>query len=162
MKSLMPKIGLRNSSIHSKLASPVIFVSYQIEDSTPSSIKEFSMTVKEKLSKKAIKEAAVELDSTLALNDVLLRGRVSSIAVEKELPSGDKVAEFRIVIARSDELGFDTIDISAWSSKLRRSASSLKAEEWVEVSGSIKRRFWRGATGLASRWQIDASEITRL
>ena len=120
------------------------------------------MTIKEKLSKKATREAAVELDSTLALNDVLLRGRVSSIAVEKELPSGDKVAEFRIVIARGDEIGFDTIDISAWSSKLRRSASSLKPEEWVEVSGSIKRRFWRGATGLASRWQIDASEITRL
>jgi single-strand DNA-binding protein len=120
------------------------------------------MAVKEKLSKKAIKEAAVELDSSLALNDVLLRGRVSSTAVEKELPSGDKVAEFRIVIARGDELGFDTIDISAWSSKLRRSASSLKPEEWVEVSGSIKRRFWRSTTGLASRWQIDASEITRL
>jgi single-strand DNA-binding protein len=120
------------------------------------------MPVQEKLSKKAIKEAAVELDSTLALNDVLLRGRVSTIGVEKELPSGDKVVEFRIVIARSDESGFDTIDISAWSSKLRRSATSLKTEQWVEVSGSIKRRFWRGATGLASRWQIDASEITRL
>ena len=120
------------------------------------------MTVKEKLSKKAVRQAAVELDSTLALNHVLLRGRVSSVGVEKELPSGDKVVEFRIVIARGAELGFDTIDISAWSSKLRRSASLLKSEEWVEVSGSIRRRFWRGATGLASRWQIDASEITRL
>lgn len=119
-------------------------------------------TSKEKLSKKAIREAAVELDSTLALNDVLLRGRVSSPGIEKELPSGDKVVEFRIVIARSDEEGFDTIDISAWSSKLRRSAISLKSEEWVEVSGSIKRRFWRSVAGLASRWQIDASEITRL
>jgi len=84
------------------------------------------------------------------------------MAIEKELPSGDKVVEFRIVIARSDESGFDTIDISAWSTKLRRTCSTLKTEEWVEVSGSIKRRFWRGATGLASRWQIDASEITRL
>ena len=158
----MLKIVLQNSSIHSNNFRLVIFVSHQIEDSTPSSIKEFEMTVKEKLSKKAIKEVAVELDSTLALNDVLLRGRVSSMGVEKELPSGDKVVEFRIVIARSDELGFDAIDISAWSSKLRRSASSLKTEEWVEISGSIKRRFWRGATGLASRWQIDASEITRL
>ena len=119
-------------------------------------------TSKEKLSKKAIREAAVELDSTLALNDVLLRGRVSSTGIEKELPSGDKVVEFRIVIARSDEEGFDTIDISAWSTKLRRSAISLKSEEWVEVSGSIKRRFWRSVAGLASRWQIDASEITRL
>jgi single-strand DNA-binding protein len=120
------------------------------------------MSVKEKLSKKAIKLASAELDSTLALNDVLLRGRISSIAVEKELPSGDKVSEFRIVIARDGELGFDAIDISAWSSKLRRTANTLKPEEWVEVKGSIKRRFWRGTTGLASRWQIDATEITRL
>jgi single-strand DNA-binding protein len=158
----MLKIELRNSSIHNAISKYEKFVSHELEDSTPRSIKEFEMTVKEKLSKKASREAAVELDSTLALNDVLLRGRVSSMGVEKELPSGDKVVEFRIVIARSDELGFDTIDISAWSSKLRRSASSLKTEEWVEISGSIKRRFWRGATGLASRWQIDASEISRL
>ncbi len=125
-------------------------------------IKEKSEARSTPITKKALKAAAVELDSELALNDVLLRGRVSSLAVEKELPSGDKVMEFRIVIARSDGEGFDTIDISAWSSKLRRTAGSLKNDQWVEVSGSIKRRFWRGATGLASRWQIDASEISRL
>lgn len=114
------------------------------------------------ISKKALKAAAVELDSELALNDVLLRGRISTLAIEKELPSGDKVCEFRIVIARTNEEGFDAIDISAWSSKLRRTALALKSDQWVEVTGSIKRRFWRGATGLASRWQIDANEITRL
>ena len=125
-------------------------------------IKEKSETRSTPITKKALKAAAVELDSELALNDVLLRGRVSSLAIEKKLPSGDKVMEFRIVIARSDGEGFDTIDISAWSSKLRRTAGSLKNDQWVEVSGSIKRRFWRGAAGLASRWQIDASEISRL
>lgn len=125
-------------------------------------IKDKSEAKSTPITKKALKAAAVELDSQLALNDVLLRGRVSSLAIEKELPSGDKVTEFRIVIARSDEEGFDTIDISAWSSKLRRTAASLKSDQWIEVSGSIKRRFWRGATGLASRWQIDASEISRL
>ena len=114
------------------------------------------------ISKKALKAAAVELDSELALNDVLLRGRISTLAIEKELPSGDKVCEFRIVIARTNEEGFDAIDISAWSSKLRRTALALKSDQWVEVTGSIKRRFWRGSTGLASRWQIDANEITRL
>ena len=114
------------------------------------------------ISKKALKAAAVELDSELALNNVLLRGRISTLAIEKELPSGDKVCEFRIVIARTNEEGFDAIDISAWSSKLRRTALALKSDQWVEVTGSIKRRFWRGATGLASRWQIDANEITRL
>lgn len=112
--------------------------------------------------KRADRAAAVDLDQELALNDVLLRGRVSAIATEKELPSGDRVCEFRIVIARSNEAGFDAIDISAWSSKLRRISNSLKVDQWVEVSGSIKRRFWRGTSGLSSRWQIDAEEIIRL
>lgn len=114
------------------------------------------------ISKKAARAAATDLDATLALNDVLLRGRISSIATEKELPSGDKVMEFRIVIARTGEDGFDTIDISAWSAKLRRTAGALKVDQWVEITGSIKRRFWRGSTGIASRWQIDAMEISRL
>ena len=120
------------------------------------------MTVKDKLSKKAIKEAAVELDSSLALNDVLLRGRVSSIAVEKELPSGDKVVEFRLIVTRDKQSGVDTLDIGAWSSKARRTALTLTPDQWVEVSGSIHRRFWSGPTGLASRWQVEAVEITRI
>ena len=98
----------------------------------------------------------------LSLNDLLLRGRVSGEAVEKELPSGDKVVEFRIVISRLQGGGVDTIDIAAWSSTLRRRALSLMRDEWVEVSGSIRRRFWQGPTGLASRWQVEADEITRI
>ena len=98
----------------------------------------------------------------LSLNDLLLRGRVSAPANIKELPSGDKVVEFRIIITRTDREGVDTLDIAAWSAKSRRSALSLKAEEWVEISGSIHRRFWQGPTGVASRWQVEAVEISRL
>ena len=35
-------------------------------------------------------------------NEVTLLGRASTPAVEKELPSGDKVVEVRIVIGRDD------------------------------------------------------------
>jgi single-strand DNA-binding protein len=98
----------------------------------------------------------------LSLNDLLLRGRVSAPANIKELPSGDKVVEFRLIITRTDREGVDTLDIAAWSAKSRRSALSLKAEEWVEISGSIHRRFWQGPTGVASRWQVEAVEISRL
>lgn len=98
----------------------------------------------------------------LSLNDVLVRGRVSGEAVEKELPSGDKVSEFRIVVSRHNREGVDTLDIAVWSAKLRRQAASLTVDDWVEVVGSIRRRFWKAPSGLASRWQIEASEITRL
>jgi single-strand DNA-binding protein len=114
------------------------------------------------ISKSASKAKSAELDLTKAQNEVLLRGRISSLAIEKVLPSGDKVMEFRIVVARSGVTGFDTLDICAWSAKLRRSAGSLKSDQWVEIAGSIRHRFLRGNTGIASRWQIDALEIIRL
>ena len=98
----------------------------------------------------------------LSLNDLLLRGRVSAPATVKELPSGDKVVEFRLIVSRIDRDGVDTLDIAAWSGKTRKTALSLKSEEWVEVSGSIHRRFWQSPSGLASRWQIEAAEISRL
>jgi single-strand DNA-binding protein len=97
-----------------------------------------------------------------SMNEVVLRGRVSGDPSEKELPSGDRVVEFRIVIVRRSRAGVDTLDIAAWSSKTRRRALTLKEKEWVEITGSVHRRFWQGAHGLASRWQIEASEITRI
>ena len=97
-----------------------------------------------------------------SLNDVMLRGRVSAAALEKTLPSGDKVVEFRLVVSRLELSGVDTLDIGAWSAKARRSALSLKPDEWIEISGSIHRRFWKGPNGLASRWQVEAVEISRI
>ena len=97
-----------------------------------------------------------------SLNDLLLRGRVSAPATSKELPSGDKVVEFRLIITRSEREGVDTLDIAAWSAKSRKIALTLQGDEWIEVSGSIHRRFWQSPTGVASRWQIEADEILRL
>lgn len=104
----------------------------------------------------------VEDQIDLSLNDLLLRGRVSAPATVKELPSGDKVVEFRLIITRTDREGVDTLDIAAWSAKSRKTALSLKGDEWVEISGSVHRRFWQAPTGLASRWQVEALEISRL
>jgi len=97
-----------------------------------------------------------------SLNEVRLRGRVSGEPQEKELPSGDHVVEFRIVIPRTTRDGVDTLDIAAWTAKTRRTGLSLRAEEWVEVNGAVRRRFWQAPTGLASRWQIEASAISRI
>ena len=97
-----------------------------------------------------------------SLNDCLLRGRVSAVATDRELPSGEHVVEFRLIITRAEREGVDTLDIAAWSAKSRRTALSLKAGEWVEVAGSVRRRFWQGPAGLASRWQIEGESITRL
>ena len=112
--------------------------------------------------KKSVTKKIVEIDEDYSLNDVVLRGRVSQEAVEKELPSGDKVVEFRLIVSREKQPGVDTLDIGSWSSKSRRIALSLTPDEWVEISGSIHRRFWSGPSGLGSRWQVEAVEISRI
>jgi len=115
---------------------------------------------KKKVSKKAEFSESEEID--LSLNDLLLRGRVSAAATTKELPSGDKVVEFRLIVTRENREGVDTLDIAAWSAKSRKTALSLAPDEWVEISGAVHRRFWQSPGGLASRWQVEAIDILRL
>ena len=110
--------------------------------------------------KKSAPKEEQEID--YSLNDVLLRGRVSAPATTKELPSGDKVVEFRLIITRESREGVDTLDIAVWSAKSRKIALTLDSDEWIEVSGSIHRRFWQSPGGVASRWQVEAAEILRL
>lgn len=95
-------------------------------------------------------------------NTVYLVGRCSVPAIEKELPSGDKVVEIRLVVARDDREGFDTFDVALWTSVLRKRALSLKDDEWIEVSGALRRRFWRAGGATASRWQVEGRELKRV
>ena len=117
-----------------------------------------TVTKKKRIKVKETDEAEIDY----SLNDLLLRGRVSAQATSKELSSGDKVVEFRLIITRTEREGVDTLDIAAWSAKSRKIALTLEGDEWVEISGAIHRRFWQSPTGVASRWQIEADEILRL
>lgn len=99
-------------------------------------------------------------------NEVALEGRVSSLPIEKQLPSGDLVVEFRIVIDRRESRGkkreVDTLDIAVWLARPRKSARLLKIDDWVAVEGAVRRRFWKAPSGLASRWQVEANQLRRL
>ena len=99
-------------------------------------------------------------------NEVFLEGRVSSEPNEKLLPSGDLVVEFRIVIDRAKSRGkkreVDTLEIAVWAAKVRRRALALAVDDWVAIDGAVRRRFWRAPTGVASRWQVEASQLRRL
>ena len=125
-----------------------------------------SVKVAKTLESKTKVSKKIAVDEFSPVNEVRLVGRVTSLAVEKELPSGDKVVEFRVVIGRgklrNGKKEVDSLDIAAWSAKARRAALAVKIDSWVEVKGSVRRRFWRAPTGLASRWQVEASEVVRL
>jgi single-strand DNA-binding protein len=93
------------------------------------------------------------------VNEVRVVGRVAEPAVERELPSGDQLVTFRLVVRRPEggpsRQRVDALECAAWSARVRRSALSWRPGDVVEVSGSVRRRFFRGAGATASRVEIE-------
>ena len=103
-----------------------------------------------------------------AHNEVVLRGRVAAPVDERELPSGDTIMTARIIVDRDaaaldrSSQRVDTIDCVAWLRRVQRSMRGWQAGERVEVTGSIRRRFFRGAHGPVSRVEVEIRATRRL
>ena len=98
-------------------------------------------------------------------NEVNLVGRVSAAPQERQLPSGDAVVSFRLVVPRTraaqrrTRQRVDTVECSVWTARLRRSALTLVAGDDVTVTGELRRTFRRGAGGVTS-WVIWRAILT--
>jgi single-strand DNA-binding protein len=107
-----------------------------------------------------------------ARNQVLLVGRVSGDPTERELPSGDVLVTWRVVVDRPAPrrpppeglrlATVDTLDCVAWTAPSRRAASALVPDDVVEVSGALRRRFWRAGAAAASRCEVEVSRVRRV
>jgi single-strand DNA-binding protein len=105
-----------------------------------------------------------------ALNEVRLVGRISAQPQERELPSGDRLVALRVVVPRSPVAGrggtaraaVDAIEVACWSARTRRAAGSLGAGDVVEVTGALRRRFYRTGGGPASRHEVEAVTLRRI
>lgn len=104
-------------------------------------------------------------------NCVVLSGRLSGAAQGRVLPSGDTVVQLRLVVPRPPSrrrsrgdgrraAPVDTIDVGVWTKTLQRRALKLDDGAEVSVEGALRRRFWRGAAGPVSRYEVEASRIT--
>ena len=99
------------------------------------------------------------------VNEVLLTGRVSGVPEERELPSGDRVVQLRLVVRRrsrprpagGSRASVDTIDLSCWTRPLQRKALRLGAGDLVTVHGALRRRFWRSPGGPSSRYEVEVT-----
>lgn len=108
--------------------------------------------------------AGTQVAAEQPLNEVRLRGRFTG-AVERELPSGDLLVTARLVVPRAERAtatGVDTIDCALWAAQLRRRALNVPEGTVVEVEGVLRRRFWRGAAGPASRYEVEVVALRRL
>jgi single-strand DNA-binding protein len=98
-------------------------------------------------------------------NEVRLSGRLPAEPLERELPSGDLVWTFRIVVRRPDDVGrarVDTVDCAVYAAGPARSVRSWRADDVVEVEGALRRRFWRSPIGARSRYEVEVARARRL
>jgi len=106
------------------------------------------------------KGAALSGESTD--NTVVLRGRVSSAPVERELPSGAVITTFRLSVPRArtamtsgSSQSVDWVDCAAWGGRCRRSVGGWSVGDQVEVSGALRRRFFRAGDGSSTRLEVE-------
>lgn len=97
------------------------------------------------------------------VNLVRLRGRVTTAPEQRTLPSGTAIVTFRISVGRgvspmtsSSKQTVDWVDCAAWGGRVRRSALGWAVGDVVEVEGALRRRFYRGANGTATRLEVEA------
>lgn len=101
-------------------------------------------------------------------NSVTLRGRVSSAPVERELPSGAVISTFRMSVARArtpmtsgSRQSSDWVDCAAWSARSRRSVGGWAVGDRVEVTGALRRRYFRGGSGAGTRLEVEVLSARR-
>ncbi|HEY0952157.1 single-stranded DNA-binding protein [Nocardioides sp.] len=103
------------------------------------------------------RESAAE--AWTAANEVRLVGRVSRPPERRELPSGDEVWTFRVVVPRvrseRSRQSVDALECAAWSARARRSVRGWSAGDVVEVSGALRRRFFRAGGAASSRVEVE-------
>ena len=101
-------------------------------------------------------------------NAVTLRARVSAAPVDRELPSGAVISTFRLSVQRGrtamtsgSAQTVDWVDCSAWTARTRRSVASWQVGDEVEVTGSLRRRFYRSGDGAATRLEVEVLSARR-
>ena len=97
-------------------------------------------------------------------NEVVLAGRLSGVT-EVTLPSGDEVVSFRVVVDRTDRAArtkVDAVECSAWLASPRKRVLATSEGDWIEVTGELRRRFWRGDAGARSRVEVEVRTVRRI
>ncbi|MDO8731331.1 MAG: single-stranded DNA-binding protein [Actinomycetota bacterium] len=106
-------------------------------------------------------------DDAADINEVHLVGRLGQQVITRELPSGDEIASFTVIVARSGRLREGSPRVDSLACQTTRAQIRSKVEvwapgSWVEVHGSLRRRFWQGGGGLGSATEIEVRALTRV
>ena len=96
------------------------------------------------------------------LNAVMLRGRVSTAPVTRELPSGSSIVTLRVSAPRTaspmtkgSTLTSDWMDCVAWGAGQRRRVAGWRLGDLVEIEGALRRRCCRGGAGTTMGLEVE-------
>jgi single-strand DNA-binding protein len=104
------------------------------------------------------------------VNEVRLVGRLSAEPELREMPSGDLVMSFRLVVERGAATRkkappgsptVDTLECAAWRKDVQRSLRAASPGDVLEVTGALRRRFWRSGGAASSRSEIEVTGLRR-
>lgn len=102
-------------------------------------------------------------------NEIRLVGRVAAEPQATMLPSGDELVSVRLVVERpraaidgTRRASVDTVSCVAWTPRERRSLQRWEEDDIVEVTGALRRRFWRSAEGSRNRYEVEVTRAMRL
>lgn len=102
------------------------------------------------------------------VNEVRLIGRLSLAAEDRELPSGDQLTAFRVVVnrprdkRRGSRVQIDALECHTWISRVRRAAMTWQVGDVVEVNGSLRRRFFKTGGRLQSMTEVEVLSARRV
>ena len=122
------------------------------------------------MSARSARSDSSEDSAAVAVNEVRLRGRLAVTPEPRELPSGDVVATFRLIVDRpakavsssGSKVRVDTIDCAVFRADVRRRILRWQPGDVVEVEGSVRRRFFRAGGAAASRYEVEVANATRV
>lgn len=104
-------------------------------------------------------------------SEVVLVGRLGAKTHVRDLPSGDTVTVFTVVVDRpAREVAratgrvttVDSIACQTFRAAVSRRVESIAPGEWVRVEGSLRRRFWRAGSGSVNVMEVDAKRVARV
>ncbi|PSK91737.1 single-stranded DNA-binding protein [Murinocardiopsis flavida] len=100
-------------------------------------------------------------------NEVLLAGRVTAEPAVRELPSGDHLITWRISITRPTaeqrpNQPADPITCVSFQAIMEEVTRGWRIGDTVQISGSLRRRFWRSPSGSSSVIEVEVRAAQRL
>src|SRR5437762_13293800 len=90
------------------------------------------------------------------MNVVTLRGRLSRPAEERSLPSGDRLVQLEITVARPGDKA-ESVPVVYFDAPA--TVAGLDVNEEVLILGRVRRRFFRTAGGTQSRTEVVADQV---